>query len=232
MKVFCPKCRRPVAGEDISIANDMAMCRKCDEVFALSQFANPAGDAGFQVDLNNPPSGAWVRPIYDGVEIGATTRHPWVLFLVPFMIVWSGFSLGGIYGRQIISWRFDPCMSIFGIPFLLGTIVLGSFVLMMICGKTTVTITRRGGELFTGIGRIGIRKLFDPSKAVTVELEPPAYPQYWHRRLVIVLNDRRIRAVTFTMRDERLDFLVGASRLVLRQQDPLAATVAVSPILN
>ena len=64
-------------------------------------------------------------------------------FLVPFMCVWSGGSLGGIYGSQFFQSKFDLSMSLFGIPFVLGTLLFGSFALMTVCGKVVVSIRER-----------------------------------------------------------------------------------------
>ena len=54
----------------------------------------------------------------DTVSLGATTRSPIAFFLVPFMCVWSGGSLGGVYGSQVLNGEFDLGISLFGIPFI------------------------------------------------------------------------------------------------------------------
>jgi hypothetical protein len=59
------------------------------------------------VDLDDPPRGAWYQVEFNGFVVGATTRHPIPLFLVPFMCVWSGGSLGGIYGSEFVHGTFD-----------------------------------------------------------------------------------------------------------------------------
>jgi hypothetical protein len=67
-----------------------------------------------------PPNGAGFEQLADGFRIGATTRSWMALFMIPFTCVWSGMSLGGIYGKQVSSGRFDPGSSLFGVPFLIG----------------------------------------------------------------------------------------------------------------
>ncbi len=111
-------------------------------------------------DINNPPKGAYINHLPDGVQIGATTRSWMAAFLIPFATVWSGGSLGGIYGMQILSGEFDIFMSLFGIPFLLGSVLIWSMALMMIAGKTEVTLDSNGGHIFTGLGKIGQHKRF------------------------------------------------------------------------
>lgn len=93
-----------------------------------------------------------------GWTAGATTRSPAAFFLVPFMCVWSGGSLGGIYGTQIIGGKFNLLMSLFGIPFLLGSVLFWSIAAMTIAGK--VILTANGDELtiFTGAWGLGWRQ--------------------------------------------------------------------------
>jgi hypothetical protein len=77
------------------------------------------------------------------------------LFVVPFTCVWSGMSMSGIYGTQIASGVFDPKMSLFGLPFLIGTCVLVGWCAMTIAGKITVTRNSDSLSVFTGVGRFG-----------------------------------------------------------------------------
>ncbi len=76
------------------------------------------------------------------------------------MCVWSGFSLGGIYGTQIYHGKFNLGMSLFGIPFVLGTLFLGSMAVMSACGKVTLQVIGNEGTVFTGVGPIGWRRRF------------------------------------------------------------------------
>ena len=92
--------------------------------------------------------------------VGATTRSVSAFFLVPFMLVWSGFSLGGIYGTHIVKGKFDPMMSLFGIPFVLGSVLFWSLALMAIAGKVEVRIRGEEGTIFTGLGVLGWTRRF------------------------------------------------------------------------
>jgi hypothetical protein len=94
----------------------------------------------------------------------ATTPPYAALFLVPFMCVWSGFSLGGIYGSQIAKGQFDPSVWLFGIPFVLGTILFGSFAAMTVCGKVELNVCVDHAEVFIGFGRVGSRRRFQWSQ--------------------------------------------------------------------
>ncbi len=111
-------------------------------------------------DMNNPPKGAYINHLHDGVQIGASTRSWFALFLIPFATVWSGGALGGIYGMQILEGEFSPLISLFGIPFLIGSLFIWSMALMMIAGREEITLDSEGGHIFTGVGKIGKHKRF------------------------------------------------------------------------
>ena len=119
------------------------------------------GKSRVPFDINNPPKGAYINHFDDGVQIGATTRSWFALFIIPFATVWSGGSLGGIYGSQILTGEFNILISLFGIPFLIGSVLLWSFALMTVAGKTEITLDSKGGHIFTGVGKIGQHQHFD-----------------------------------------------------------------------
>jgi hypothetical protein len=152
----------------------VAVCAACDEAYAISELL--AEGQSPTVDLNNPPKGAWYRDTFDGWEVGATTRTGAAFFLVPFAGVWSGFSLGGIYGSQIERGRFNPVLSLFGLPFLIGSLFLWGMTLMAIFGNVTVSVEGNEARFCTGVFGIGRRKRCDWTaiKAVKQEDAPKA----------------------------------------------------------
>jgi hypothetical protein len=162
----CPKCNSEILKENINIQSDIAQCIHCDNIFKISDTVN-AIDDGF--NINDNPSGTWIRKDFDNLIIGATTRSPIAFFLVPFMIVWSGFSIGGIYGSQIVKGEFNPTMSLFGIPFIIGSIIFWALALMAIWGKVELVLDKNGGKIFTGIGNLGLTKRFDWSEISSIK---------------------------------------------------------------
>ena len=154
----CPKCNSQIHNDNINVNTDVAQCIKCDFVFKISENLENYIDDGFSV--NNSPNGTWYKTDFNETIIGATTRSPIAFFLVPFMLVWSGGSIGGIYGTQLAKGEFDLFQSLFGIPFLIGSIIFWSFALMSIWGKVELTLNNQGGKVFTGIGNIGLVKRF------------------------------------------------------------------------
>jgi hypothetical protein len=154
----CPSCNKPVPNDQVNIQADIGKCNNCGSVFRISETLSNVRD-GF--NMENPPGGIWVDRGFNELTIGASTRSPIAFFLVPFMLVWSGISLGGIYGTQLMSGEFDLTMSLFGIPFILGSVLFWALTLMTICGKVEFKLNQDGGSVFTGLGsKVGLRKSF------------------------------------------------------------------------
>jgi hypothetical protein len=156
MKLSCPKCGVQIPIEEVNIAKDLARCTRCAQIYPASQLLEL--DDGVQLDA--PPSGARFSRGADGFVVEATTRSPIAVFLVPFMCVWSGGSIVGIYGGQIKSGEFSLGMSLFGLPFLIMGGMLWGMALMAIAGKVRVRVRGDQGEIFTGVGLFGFRRRF------------------------------------------------------------------------
>jgi hypothetical protein len=149
MKPTCPKCRHPFPADQINVQADTAYCPSCTEVFVLSDVLLEEADL-VNGDPLRPPRGVVFEEYADGWRLTLSTRSCVALFLVPFATVWSGASVGGIYGSQIKAGDFNLLMSLFGLPFLIGSFFLWGITIMAVCGKET--LTRRGGELWTFVG--------------------------------------------------------------------------------
>jgi hypothetical protein len=150
----CIHCSATIATDDINVASDIALCRACGKSMPFSSLASiPGADA---VDLTRPPKGVSLEDdVFYGKVLGYRKRSPMVFFLIPFMLVWSGISLGGIYGSQIASGEFDPAASLFGIPFLIGTVVMLVFIVFMLFGRTRIWFHRGICHIFMGVGKLG-----------------------------------------------------------------------------
>ncbi len=208
MQVLCPKCGQTLGGNDINVVTDLARCPSCGEVFGLSTLvqANPTN----AVDPHDPPRGAWFREDFNGFEVGTTTRHPIAFFLVPFMCVWSGGSLGGIYGSQIISGQFNLLLSLFGIPFCLGTLLFGSIALMTVCGQIYVRVVDSEGVVFIGVGPLGWRRPFDWKQVTAIRVEASINNNHQPSQTIVLDGPRKLRfgsGVTEVRRDFIADVL-------------------------
>jgi hypothetical protein len=161
---------------------------------------------------NGKPGGAWFRQEADRVVVGATTRSPVAFFLVPFMCVWSGGALGGIYGSQIAEGQFNPVMSIFGIPFVLGSILFWAVALMAVCGKVEVIINRDGATIFTGIGSLGWKRRLDwlSVKTVREESATTRYPGS-HGAGLVIEGKQRVKFGT-GLNEARRFFVLNAPK--------------------
>ena len=186
----CPKCNYTLPGENINIQANIGKCDSCGNVFSVSETINSTINNAF--NINNPPSGTWFRRDYNEVIIGASTRSAIAFFLVPFMLIWSGGSLGGIYGTQIINGEFEVTSSLFGIPFLLGSLFFWGITVMAIWGKVEITMDRQGGNVFTGVGKIGLTKSFNWKHVSRVKEAPSkiGYPGSHGGKLVLDGADR------------------------------------------
>jgi hypothetical protein len=169
MKVTCPTCGVLLPAAQVNVAKDLAVCPKCEEAFSLSALLANTDTGDF--DIHQPPPGAWFEETMTGWRIGDSTRSPAAIFLIPFLCVWSGLSLGGIYGIQIAQGQFNPFLALFGIPFVLGTLFFGSYAVMMVCGQVVVSCDGDEGSVFTGVGPFGWTRRFDWSSISAVEEE-------------------------------------------------------------
>jgi hypothetical protein len=168
MKATCTKCYQEIDPANINVAADVAYCPSCNETFRLSNLIGPRNTkqqnseelVPSSFDLHDPPKGVTFKEEYPKTIISASTRSPVAFFLVPFALVWSGGSLGGIYGTMIFTGVFNPIMALFGLPFLAGSVLLWAFTLMSIAGKIELTMDGDHGEIFTGVGSIGKREKF------------------------------------------------------------------------
>lgn len=166
----------------MNVEKDIAICYRCDEAFQISKLLGISPPAMAQrgwtdsdsasFNINDPPGGVSYENYGMGWRIATTTRSWGALFLVPFMCVWSGFSLGGIYGSQIAEGEFDLLRSLFGIPFLLGTILFGSMALMSCIGRMVIAsdeMDHDAGTIFFGVGPIGLTKRFRWSEITGID---------------------------------------------------------------
>lgn len=211
MKFNCPACGQPLRAEHINIQTDLALCVACNQIARPSELA----DAGFNTTaLQNPPKGAWFRRSVNEAVIGATTRHPIAFILVPFMCVWSGFSLGGIYGTQIKNGEFNLLMSLFGLPFFAGSILFGSIALMAVCGKVEMHLRDRQGILFVGIGPFGWRRAVNLNEVNSITEEGCTKNYPGNQGIGIVLQGRtRLRFAT-NLTEARRHFMLNALKAI------------------
>jgi len=155
MDFHCPECGLPIETADLAPAQGLAVCRFCEKPFPLAacQAAVPFAQRNIVPELT-PPKGVDVVETMDGFRLTLSTRSCIAFFLVPFTLFWAGGSLGGIYGTQIAKGEFNWMMSLFGLPFLVGSVFLISLTAMAVAGRSVVELS--GGRLNLRTGALGI----------------------------------------------------------------------------
>lgn len=165
---ICPSCRSPIPLDDINVPKDLALCRNCGKTSAFSSLCRLDS-----AEIEPPKRVHTETDFFDG-SVKITCRYlslPFLLFFIPFMVFWSGFSIYNIYGRQLMKGNFDPMLSLFGLPFALGTIVMIGAIVFIAAGKTTITLRRGEGSIFTGVGSLGRRRNFTCGIGTIVRIE-------------------------------------------------------------
>lgn len=220
MKFNCPTCQQPLLADNINIQTDLALCKACGHTARVSELADIDFNPGA---VQSPPGGAWYQDTPLGQVVGATTRSAIAFFLVPFMCVWSGGSLGGIYGSQIRSGEFNPLLSAFGIPFLLGSIMFWSLALMAVCGKVEVRIREGSGVVFTGIGPLGWKRRFNLDEIEAIEDASTRSRYPGAQGGSIVLRGKTLLTFASGVREDRRYFMIQALRQFKARRNPARA---------
>ena len=155
MEFHCPDCGLPIQAADLAPAQGVAVCRFCEKPFPLEacQAAVPFADRNI-VPVMTPPKGVDLVETMDGFRLTLSTRSCIAIFLVPFTLVWAGGSLGGIYGTQIAKGEFNWMMSLFGLPFLVGSVALIGLTVMSVAARTIVELA--GGKFSIRTGALGV----------------------------------------------------------------------------
>lgn len=214
-QITCPRCRAEIPLEDVNVATDIALCRQCGQTWSYATLLTDCKAAA--LDVRTPPRGAWFRELSpNGFEAGISTRSASAFLLVPFFCIWSVLSLDGIYGTQIAKREFDPVTFLFGIPFVIGTVILGCVVVMSICGEIIVTVREDSGVVFTGVGPIGWRQRFDWRKVSAIRRTERIGRRGSVSQQITLEGEKRLDFAS-GVKNERLDFLLFALRKKWRE---------------
>lgn len=150
----CRSCGAGISLADVNVANDLALCRICGKTMPFSEIAPIPGSE--HVDLLRPPKGVRIEEsAIRGRSIIYRKIPMALLFLIPFTAVWSGMSMVGIYGSQIMKGEFDIVSSLFGLPFLIGSVVLVSIILFGLFGRWRIGYSHGVLTVAMEVGPIG-----------------------------------------------------------------------------
>lgn len=239
----CPECGAEIPGDDVNVARDIAYCRACNLSNELSALTRDA--ELFEVDLEDPPDGAWYGNEERGLVIGAPHRSAGALLLsLGVAAFWNGIvsifvliALGStlrLAGAEMPEWfpapesDGEPMTSgmtiflwIFLTPFIvIGLGMMGAF-LSYLAGRTEVRISGSEGSVFAGIGPLGFCRRFDPRAVESVRIDEKQWRDSDgdHRRTVrIVIESRGGKAIRFgsMLNKPRRRFVAAAVRRALR----------------
>lgn len=177
----CPSCGAGIPLADVNVGADIALCRACGARCHVAELVD-AGDEQEETRLLSGPAPKHVQVIRDPNDIRGTVElvyakvNPAALFVIPFALVWSGGSLGGIYGVQIYRHTFDWKVSLFGIPFVLGTFVLLYAILSMLFKKSRLALRPGHGTYSSKVLGFGKTVEFDLNRETEITVDEVAWP--------------------------------------------------------
>ena len=239
----CPKCKRIIPSEEVSVANNVAFCRACNLAHQLSALVHGSGLTE-KVDLHRPPAGAWFRNDASGTVVGATHRSlGTALGLLGISLFWNGI-VSVFVALAIVAtlkhlhlpvpdWFPTPKMNgepmnvgitiflwLFLTPFIvIGAGMIGGFLSCLV-GRTDVHMKGSQGMVFTGIGPLGWRRRFDPATVKDVRIDDGAWTDsdgHRQNRPAVVIEAQSGKLVEFgtMLTEDRRKFVAAALRLAL-----------------
>jgi hypothetical protein len=208
----CPSCHANIPLDDVNVAKDVALCRACGRSTAFS-LVSGAAEISLEC-LQDPPRSIRLEQGFgDELSIVYHRLSPILLFLIPFTALWSGFSMYGIYGTQIVSGKFNLGESLFGLPFLLGTVVLLGAIAYCTFGKWALRLSHGDGTVFVGAGPLGWTRRFSYNRDTVVSMKMTG----------VTVNDRPQPGIL--VRTDDKDFVFGAL-LPANARQCIAAAIA------
>jgi hypothetical protein len=121
--------------------------------------------------------------------------------------------MAGIYGTQLTKGELDIGQTLFGIPFLIGTIVLVSVTTFMLFGRWVITLAQGHGEVFMGVGPLGWRRRFSYDRQTRVTIEPTSVVVNGVPRPGVTVRSGTEKLVFGTIiKDEPQEFIAAAMR--------------------
>ena len=191
VKPACPKCGREIPSDDVNVSRDLAYCRACNLAHQLSTLAQ-AAQLDANVNVQDPPKGAWYREAASGVNVGATHR-----------------SFGAALGALAISLFWNGIVSIFVLLAISATLHN-----LDIPAPEWFPAPESDGE---PIGPIGRRRRFNVGTVAEVRIEEHSVRNGNDTNAKIVietLDGRRIKFGTM-LREERMKFVAAVARRLL-----------------
>ncbi len=209
----CPNCGQELPLADVNVAQDVALCRACR--YTGSFLAAATVPRLTDEELARPPKRVSLqRGFGDELTVTCRPRRATLWFLIPFTAFWSGGSMAGIYGSQIASGNFDPKLSLFGLPFLAGTVVLTTVILYCLFGRTAVTLSKGRIQIFTGLFGVGRSREMEcgPGTAVAIAQSNFRSNNATQPEIVVTSGENRLKFGAMTIPNEALPYVAAVLR--------------------
>jgi hypothetical protein len=240
MAIVCRNCGKTIPSEDVNVLTDVAFCRKCNTVNRLSDLSFGLA-INKNVDVNNPPPGAWFRREGTATGMGATARSLGAaLGLLLVSLFWNGivsvFVLLAISSTLSLvhipmpDWFPAPKMNhssmgvgmtlflwIFLSPFIAIGVAMILGLLSSLGGKCEVWVDGSQGVVFTGLGAVGFRKRFQIAEVKEIRVEQSQWNNTdgnRQKKANITIENKSGKKVKFgsMLTPERRSFLAAALR--------------------
>lgn len=166
----CPSCRKAIPLDDVNVATDIALCRACGKTTAFSLIRGLSEISPAVLDSKPRHITVAKGDLAGGITITHRRVSPILFFLIPFTALWSGGSMWGIYGTQLVFGKWDLAKLLFGLPFLFGTVILLGVIAVVSFGKWVIRLNRGAGSVFIGLGCIGWTRRFNYNRGSVVSL--------------------------------------------------------------
>lgn len=209
----CPNCGQELPLADVNVAQDVALCRACR--YTGSFLAAATVPRLSDEDLARPPKRVSLqREFGDALTVVCRPRRGTLWFLVPFTAFWSGISMAGIYGAQIARGEFDPKLSLFGLPFLAGTVVLVTIILYCLFGRTAVTLSKGRIRVFTGLFGVGRTRELECGPGTTVTIGQSGYRvnNVTQPEIVVASGERQLKFGAMAIPNDALPYVAAVLR--------------------
>ena len=201
----CKYCHSAIGVPDVNVATDLALCRTCGKTMTFSGIASiPDIHAA---DFTHPPKGVRIDEEFAG---GRTVTYrkvsPVVWFLIPFTALWSGMSMFGIYGKQLQRGAFNLHDSLFGLPFLIGTVVLVSVILFLLFGGWRIRFALDVCEVSVGVGpfRWTRRQSYDRNSRVSLQTSSVRVNNVLQEVICLETGDQSLKFGSLIREDAKL----------------------------
>ena len=210
---LCPNCRKELPLADVNVAQDMALCRACG--YTGSFLAASTVPRLTDEEMARPPKRVSLRREFgDALTVTCRPGRLALLFLIPFVALWSGISMTVIYLVPLVKGTFEWQEGLFGIPFLLGTLVLLTVVGYLLFGRTEVTLSKGRVRVFTGAFGLGRTREMECRPGTVVSIGKSYFqsndvPQ---PEIVVTSGENRLKFGAMTIPNDAMPYVAAVLR--------------------